>query len=894
MPERLDIQHEMMASSQPLSSEGGASLARDVHSPQRTRIPKVSHSNQYDRMKGNFHNSDLDVSAIDPDEISVTSVPEYDAFNRNGDVLFGHRNLGERSLDRLFPGLLTSERSKTKHMSENHARSNRDFIGSTKHVSQTDITGTMPTLVLSEDNAENSETFGLVANSTSPPISENFGTVEQLVQEQTPITDASMSFAEEIVEDTTPSSIPTTVEYEEYIPSDVQLRHNAHDTVVQYSELIVEIPVTTTTTDMPSTNEIASTSTGFVNELASTTDEPQEDITGITWPVTEDSPETFVAFTGENFESVEIGRKEKNEDATTLVTEEYLYSTVPISEETTSFLLPVTDDRDSKFNLKNHNPVASLILKTAGDDLLDMEETDERILPEVGNSKNFETVTVGFDENHTEITEDNNSVTEKAMDISEDRIFNDHTEESNVEDSTFEMSDIETTEVVLLEASMGVNHVTTESPLEPTSFDVKIKTIKDLQVDAIFDPSQVAKATSYEESSYSTATRSATVTTWVDPNSKNLVNQGSANLTDLREVINSGQNPKGDQENIRLLTDYLNGGHGMESIDNSFPITHVPFVDDKSSYSTTYYEATASNKDAGSKEEKLSTIELSSTENSDKLSTSRLNPESYESDTPRIPVLKFNIGEFETVNGTRVYLTDNGKTATQFIYEMPNMNRSSGTHLTPSVVIALSICCSLIVLISILTVSLWFCRRHKNRSKIYLSRDAARPRAFFTKPMNPALLPEETPDLADPMYLMEFQKPRPPIVLSDDPDCIIIDGQTVLKSETEGYEGGIENKGFVDIPLEEIKSANYTNICSTNDTCGHVPPKIGLKGDHECDSDSGIRVWSSTGSLYAVARDLSHCSLPPPPYSSSIGEESINLAVDTFSSLGSKPGLLYV
>ncbi|XP_066940054.1 uncharacterized protein [Macrobrachium rosenbergii] len=885
-----DIQHKVTVSSHPPSSRDRASEASSVEGVQKMHVPNVSPTIQFQRMKGNIDNSGLILSIVDPGEISVTSVPESDALNRNKDILFEEG----RHEEWLIPGLLTYKGSDTKHASKDHGGMKSDSLSNSKRATLSDVTGTETSVAFFEDTTESNGTIELVTNSTSSPFLEKLGIIEQLKQEWTPFTDASMSHAEEIdYEDTTLNPVPITAEYKS---SNNQLGHN-NNIGFQNPIQLEEIPGTATATDMPSSTEFASARTTFLNERVTATDEPPGEEIGTSWPVT-DPPENFVTVTSKISESAETGIKEKHDDTTWLVTEEYLYSTIPVSEETTYLTLPVTDNNSgSKFIFNEmHNTVASDTIKTVSDEFLNREETDESMISGTVNSKNVETVTAGFDENFTEVTETLFPFTEKIPGVSGDRIKNDHTEEHSIKESTLEKNEIETTEMVILEASMGTNHVTTEGPLEPTSFDVKIKTIKDLQVDAIFDPSQVAKATSYEESSYSTATRSATVTTWVDPNSKNIVSQGSANLTDLKEVVNSSQNLNGDLENIKLLTDYLSGSHnhGMGSVDKGFPTTQLSSMDDKSSYSTTYYEATASNKDAGSKEEKVSVTELSRSESSDKLSTSQVNPDPYESDTPRIPVLKFNIGEFETVNGTRVYLTDNGKTETQFIYEMPNMNRSSGPHLTPSVVIALSICCSLILLISILTVSLWFCRRHKNRSKIYLSHDAARPRAFFTKPMNPALLPDETPDLSDPMYVMEFQKPRPPIVLSDDPDCIIIDGQTVLKSESEAYDGGIENKGFVDIPLEEIKSTNYSTDCSSsNKTCGRMPPKAGLKSDHECDSDSGIRVWSSTGSLYTVSRDMSHCSLPPPPYSSSIGEESINLSVDTFPSFGSKPGLLY-
>ncbi|XP_064118990.1 uncharacterized protein LOC135223970 [Macrobrachium nipponense] len=875
-----DIQHKVTVSSHPPSSRDRASEASSVDDVQEMHVPNVSPTTQIQRMKGNIDNSDIILTTIvDPGEIPVTSVPESDVLNRNEEVLFEEG----RHEEWLIPGLLIYKGSDNKHASEDHGRMNSDTLSNSQHVTLSDVTVTEASVAFFGDTTERNGSVELVTNSTSSPFLEKLGIIEQLKQEWTPFKDATISYAEEIdYKDTTLNPVPITADYKS---SNNQLRHINNNIGFKNPGQLEEIPGTATPTDMPSTTEFAGASTTFLNERAMATEEPLGD-----------APETLVTVTSKISEPVETGIKEKH-DTTWLVTEEYLYTTIPVSEETTYLTLPVTDNNsDSKFIVNEmHNTVASDTIKTVSDDFFNREETNESMMSGTVNSNIVETATAGIDENFTEVTETLFPFTEKILGVSEDRIKNDHVEEHGLKESTLEMNEIETTEMVILEASMGTNHVTTEGPLEPTSFDVKIKTIKDLQVDAIFDPSQVAKATSYEESSYSTATRSATVTTWVDPNTKNFVSQGSANLTDLKEVVNSSQNLNGDLENIKLLTDYLSGSHnhGMGSVDKGFPTTQVSSVDDKSSYSTTYYEATASNKDAGSKEEKVSVTEFSRSEGNDKLSTSQVNPDPYESDTPRIPVLKFNIGEFETVNGTRVYLTDSGKTETQFIYEMPNMNRSSGPHLTPSVVIALSICCSLIVLISILTVSLWFCRRHKNRSKIYLSRDAARPRAFFTKPMIPALLPDEAPDLSDPMYVMEFQKPRPPIVLSDDPDCIIIDGQTVLKSETEAYDGGIENKGFVDIPLEEIKSANYSIDCSSNKTCGRMPPKAGLKSDHECDSDSGIRVWSSTGSLYTVSRDMSHCSLPPPPYSSSIGEESVNLSADTFPSFGSKPGLLY-
>lgn len=181
----------------------------------------------------------------------------------------------------------------------------------------------------------------------------------------------------------------------------------------------------------------------------------------------------------------------------------------------------------------------------------------------------------------------------------------------------------------------------------------------------------------------------------------------------------------------------------------------------------------------------------------------------------------------------------------------------------------------------LVTFTLWLCRRHRSRSKIYLSHEAVKPRAFFTKPMNPALLPDES--IRDPQYVLEFQRPRAPVMLGNDQKNII------FKSEkSEDLDLGLENDGFTDIPLEDLKTEGYKK----KKRHSQDPPRYSSKAKIESDTDSGIRVWSSTGSLYTASPQLTHCSVPPPPYSPSIGEEPVCLSVHSLPSLSKKLGLI--
>ncbi|XP_042235950.1 uncharacterized protein LOC121875454 isoform X3 [Homarus americanus] len=444
----------------------------------------------------------------------------------------------------------------------------------------------------------------------------------------------------------------------------------------------------------------------------------------------------------------------------------------------------------------------------------------------------------------------------------------------------------------LLEASPVTEAGTdpTKNPLDDlANFDIRIMTTrKGLQVDAhdvVFDPSQIAKATSYEGSSYSTATRSATVTTWVDPENRHLFSQQQnlMNLTKSENIEDSGKfeivtksemffeyNP-----DTEVTTDVPETGATVTSHLELLPKAKTEFTSVASDF-------------VHNSETELENKELPEVTTKNSVLNNGIN----KNITEVIPTLRYNVTDFG--NDAQILVKDSkNKSEDSLIYGIPvaDTSRESGTHLTPSVVIALSVCCSIVLLLGMISIFLWLCRRHRNRSKIYLSHEATKPRAFFTKPMNPALLPNE--NIAETVYMLEFQKPRAPVMLSDDQrDLYFIERSPVNESsQVENTSIGVENNGFSDIPLNESKTEQIQN---SNKISGQDPPKYDLKYKCESDSDSGIKVWSSTGSLYTAASQLTQCSLPPPPYSPSVGEESLCLSVHSLPSLSKKLGMLNV
>ncbi|KAK7068363.1 hypothetical protein SK128_011342 [Halocaridina rubra] len=435
-------------------------------------------------------------------------------------------------------------------------------------------------------------------------------------------------------------------------------------------------------------------------------------------------------------------------------------------------------------------------------------------------------------------------------------------------------------ENVLLEASpnMEVFLAVTSSPLDPSSFDAKIKTIKDLKVDphvSMVDPSLIAKATSYEESSFSTATRSATVTTWVDPNTRNVISQRHSNFT------------KPDNRTVDKIADSVNVSElpRVSSNTNGFVVTTNKSI----SYNENNAHVVRTNNGSSTYNEESNIIGQDKNHSIYNTLPQDMNSDVNANDKSRNPLLKLDRGDFADVSGIHSFLEENG-TGENLLYEVPEYT-SSGLHLSPSIIISLSVCCSIVILISIFTVFLWLFRRHRNRSKIYLSQDTVKPRAFFTKPMNPALLPNERLVDSETLDVVDIQKPKTPVVLLDNPDFVCTDTEVIVKSHTDKSVEGREDCSFVNIPLDELKP-KVSNVSSKPYI--HYPPKFGAKSLKESDSDSGIKVWSSTGSLYAVSEEHCHCSVPPPPYSSSVSDEFVSLSVDNLQSSGSKSRLLYV
>lgn len=460
---------------------------------------------------------------------------------------------------------------------------------------------------------------------------------------------------------------------------------------------------------------------------------------------------------------------------------------------------------------------------------------------------------------------------------------------------------------ILLEASptTSMGEVTDVPLIDPSKFDFKIVTTrKGLQVDAhdtTFDPSQIAKATSYEGSSYSTATRSATVTTWVDPNGRNVLTQRQSNSTNSKssdEGTHLKYPEKADEDSIlpsHTLSEVLGDNLPLKDSEGTLMMQDQPKVttrhgDDSKITTDKDIYAPRHKTHINLKNENISNFKDISNQNYTSVPKSEVKgtetqinkSDSILREADGYHNLTFRLESFPLQEKSN-YSNDNIKNTTDLLYELPGPSVQNNTevYFSTSVVIALSVSCSVVLLAGLVTFTLWLCRRHRSRSKIYLSHEAVKPRAFFTKPMNPALLPDES--IRDPQYVLEFQRPRAPVMLGNDQKNII------FKSEkSEDLDLGLENDGFTDIPLEDLKTEGYKK----KKRHSQDPPRYSSKAKIESDTDSGIRVWSSTGSLYTASPQLTHCSVPPPPYSPSIGEEPVCLSVHSLPSLSKKLGLI--
>lgn len=455
---------------------------------------------------------------------------------------------------------------------------------------------------------------------------------------------------------------------------------------------------------------------------------------------------------------------------------------------------------------------------------------------------------------------------------------------------------------------------TTELVFDPTknilddlaNFDLKIMTTREgLQVDAndvSFDPGQIAKATSYEGSSYSTATRSATVTTWVDPEDKHMYGQ-RVNLTESKslggseEFINLTSDTKLssiDSTLEPLATEDVELKLSTAGTDHQETTGYISVSDmltsdvDSVTESETEFTTVATNyKDGGKK--KLQDASLAEVI----LESNLFNNDASKNIFKEVTIHTFNVTDFN--NDTKIPIKDSkNKTKDSLVYEIPvlHVNGSNDVHLDPSMLIALSVCFCIVIMLAVITVFLWLCHRHRNRSKIYLSHEATKPRAFFTKPMNPALLPNES-SMSEPLSMVELQRPRAPIMLSDDNENVpvyVIEQSSGSESvQVESIAVSVVNHGFDNSSC----NSNIENI-HTSKRVIQDPPKYDMNYKCESDTDSGIKVWSSTGSLFTTSPQLTHCSVPPPPYSSSVGKDALCLSVHSLPSLNRNRGQLNV
>lgn len=447
----------------------------------------------------------------------------------------------------------------------------------------------------------------------------------------------------------------------------------------------------------------------------------------------------------------------------------------------------------------------------------------------------------------------------------------------------------------LLEASP-----TGQSSLDSTEFpkddlftlDLTITTTREgLNADArdvTFDPNQIAKATSYEGSSYPTATRSATVTTtWVEDDQ--LLTLDHQNLTVNEELVHTSVN--GDVSELSTELQHQGSEEGEISTPSvsELPMLQLNGLTDETHESSDSPVQTRISLTEASDGDTTTLPSLSdSTESQTKGEDSteqpgitfeyEVHPHQTNTNSSKLgglPVVSLNMTDGRS--GSSILKGSSNKTDEAVLYEIPVVTRNPGPALNPSMVVALSVCCAVVMVLAALSVALWVCRRHRNRSKIYLSREAAKPRAFFTRPMNPAVLPEES-DHEDAVYMLEFQRPRPPIMLGDDQKGIYFIKREEGEEPEECRVGlGVENGAFQDVPLGEVGDQGRARL---------DPPKYDLKSKQDSDADSGIRVWSSTGSLHAASSPLpTHCRVPPPPYSPSISKESVCLSVHSLPSL---------
>ena len=394
------------------------------------------------------------------------------------------------------------------------------------------------------------------------------------------------------------------------------------------------------------------------------------------------------------------------------------------------------------------------------------------------------------------------------------------------------------------------NESTTKSQIVFTNKfnDFEITTAQvDLDVDhcdEYLDPSKIARATSYETSMMATVTRSATVTTKVDS-----VDDSDTFLsTDVDRSFDASKygNFKGN-ESIFLKTDNMKN-NGSEQDDNI--MENVNTTEDPE------YVISTVRIDTNEREKLHNNFVLNT---SDNINTGR-KPTEYH------VLVQTNKTAKEKWDLNQSLLFQNSSDLEKLSANFEN----STSSINKSLLITLGVVSSFIVILIILITSLWLIKRHRNHSKIYLSFEAAKPRAFLTKPMSPACFPDEVKvDIVVPSITSE--KPKPPIVLCDENTVEINKIVSQVLRHAESEDSGLENLGFVEIPLEDVESQTPNPSLGSSESRVPDPPKY-RKSSAISDSDSGIKVWSSSGSLYS-ASTLTKCLIPPPPYILPLGKE---------------------
>ncbi|XP_076063564.1 uncharacterized protein LOC143038376 [Oratosquilla oratoria] len=404
----------------------------------------------------------------------------------------------------------------------------------------------------------------------------------------------------------------------------------------------------------------------------------------------------------------------------------------------------------------------------------------------------------------------------------------------------------------------------------------------DIDSSGSFDPSLISKATNFQATHYSTTTRSATVTTTIsrdnlvelslehmstglycncntsngtsDPISRSLKSNCSCNIMEANVHISGQVGEKQMELHTESTEDYITTTESFVD-DGTTEVEDLADATEESTGTPVYgHETTEILSVIHGKITGVPVAEINVT-TKESVSRSFINASAVSS----------GIGVSSHSNRSYIFDIQNG-TYTKNAVKKPldvhtsgisNIESSTGADTVnfPLGVTVISVFSALLLAVMILGMLL-LRRRYKNHSKVYLSFEA-KPRAMFTRPMRPALLPTEIGQVN--LHPHDVPRPRAPILLLEESQC----GSGEQTGEPSPNQDGVDNVAFVEIPLEELNS-----VAPVAKDAGKAcdPPRYSPDIQVENDTDSGIRVWSSTGSLHSLSPSLSRCTRPPPPY----------------------------